>query len=331
MAARALLLLLLSAGCALGSLTARRLPLMQRTQRVVSSPVCCAREEDDAWRSVRPSELSAELSRFNTRGARLRTSAPVRYALSALDDGRRSIYATQRFFVELATALPTNRIMLALIAAAYALQSALGKAMLLAGARMNEYILYGGQWHRLVTPMWLHGSVMHLLSNAYSLFYLGPSAERVFGSEGFLLIFLLSGIGGNLLGLRFGALRGMSVGASGAVFGLMGGLVGYALKNYGTPTADYTLSSLSRILLINLFIGLSPRSGIDNLGHVGGFLSGALVGFALAPDERPGSRWERGRLGDAVLRVATIAILAIVALSTRDFARLTMKLRSFVR
>eukprot|EP00962_Isochrysis_galbana_P034090 scaffold11486_cov103-Isochrysis_galbana.AAC.3 len=150
--------------------------------------------------------------------------------------------------------------MLGAIVAAYGLQSVLGKAMLFAGARMNEYILYAGQWHRLVTPMWLHGSLMHLLSNSYSLFYLGPTAERVFGSEAFLLIFLLSGIGGNLLGLQFGAVRGMSVGASGAVFGLMGGLVGYAARNRGTASSQATLSSLSRVLVRDPSCGFCATS-----------------------------------------------------------------------
>jgi membrane associated rhomboid family serine protease len=145
--------------------------------------------------------------------------------------------------------VPTNRLLLGAMVAAYGLQSLLGKAMLFAGARINQYILYSGQWHRLITPMWLHGSPMHLLSNSYSLFYLGPSAERIFGSEIFLLLFLLSGIGGNLLGLRFGAVRGMSVGASGAVFGLMGSLAGYAARNYGTASSQATLSSLSRVLV----------------------------------------------------------------------------------
>ena len=85
----------------------------------------------------------------------------------------------------------------------------------------------------------------------------------------------------------------MSVGASGAVFGLMGGLAGHALRTYGVAGASQTLSSVSRILLLNLFIGSRRGSGIDNLGHVGGFLAGGALGVLLArgsPGDRSASR-----------------------------------------
>ena len=64
--------------------------------------------------------------------------------------------------------------------------------------------MQSGQWHRLFSPMFLHGSLMHLLSNCYSLWRLGPLAEETYGRARLLLIYLLSGVGGNLLSLYFG-------------------------------------------------------------------------------------------------------------------------------
>ena len=137
----------------------------------------------------------------------------------------------------------------------------------------------------------------------------------------------------------------MSVGASGAVFGLMGGLAGHALRTYGVAGASQTLSSVSRILLLNLFIGSRRGSGIDNLGHVGGFLAGGALGVLLSrdsPGDRSASRgpvWRdeprhepradsSAALGAVALRAATVAVWAALALSTRDFAATTANLRA---
>ncbi|EOD40253.1 hypothetical protein EMIHUDRAFT_251233 [Emiliania huxleyi CCMP1516] len=300
--------------------------------------------DPERWASLSGSDLSRELARRSTLSSRVRTSAPVRFSLAAAADGRQFLVSFARFWTGLGAAVPVNRLMLALIVAAYGLQGVCGRAMLYAGARMNQAILVG-QWHRLITPIWLHGSLMHLASNSYSLWHLGPQAEALFGAERFLLLYNLR-VGGNLLGLWMGAARSMSVGASGAVFGLMGGLAGHALRTYGVAGASQTLSSVSRILLLNLFIGSRRGSGIDNLGHVGGFLAGGALGVLLArgsPGDRSASRgpvWRdeprdepradstSAALGAVAVRAATVAVWAALALSTRDFAAMTANLRA---
>lgn len=146
-------------------------------------PAACSAAErggdglGDEPKLPRAVDISRELSKFSTPGARVRTSNPVRYILSALDDARRAARGFARFWTDLATAVPTNRLMLGLILAAYGVQSLVGKPMLLAGARINNHILDYGQWHRLITPIWLHSSVSHLLSNSYSLWVLGPQVR----------------------------------------------------------------------------------------------------------------------------------------------------------
>ena len=144
-------------------------------------------------------------------------SAPVRYAGSALlglfGEGRKA----SKFYASIFTVVPVHQALLALTLAAYAGQSWAGRAAVAAGARMNYMITRGGQWHRLVSPMFLHGSTMHLFSNCYSLWRLGPLAEQAYGPARLLLIYLLSGIGGNVAGLWFGDPRSSSVGASAAL------------------------------------------------------------------------------------------------------------------
>ena len=137
---------------------------------------------------------------------------------------------------------------------------------------------------------------MHLLSNMYSLWRVGPLVEKSYGAPRTALLYLLSGLGGNLAGLWFGNARGMSIGASGAVFGMMGATGGYVLRNKRTlgSYGDMLLQNTGQILLINLFIGTRRGSGIDNLAHVGGFVVGAVLGILCAPDARGG----RARSGD---------------------------------
>tara|TARA_B100000524_G_C23638491_1_gene365792 strand:+ start:555 stop:1169 length:615 start_codon:yes stop_codon:yes gene_type:complete len=194
-----------------------------------------------------------------------------------------------------------------------------------------------GQWHRLCSPVFLHGSFFHLLSNCYSLFNVGPVAESTFGKERFLLIYVLAGLGGNLAGFWFGNPRGMSVGASGAVFGVMGAVFAFALRNQGAlgRQADALMNSVGRILFINILIGCQPRSGIDNLGHIGGFISGALGGLLLAPTVAGGGRRSRqgggAEAGASIVpplaaRLLLFAGLGAYVLGLRDAVRLTLSL-----
>jgi len=307
------------------------LPIAYSARPVLSRstvPRCMSSAGDDGDGASNRTDLSQEFSRFVSPRVVVTQSGPVRYTVGAAGDLRKLLQRCVQFYNDVLASLPLSRLILLLTLAAYAAQQSAGKAAMYAGARINGFILQG-QWHRLFSPMFLHGSLMHLLSNSYSLWRLGPLAEGAFGKERLLLIYLLSGVGGNLLGLYYGSARSISVGASGAVFGLMGAVAAFALRNKRSLGAysDSLLSGVGQTLLINLVLGTRRGSGIDNLGHVGGCLTGALVGLVLSPDlARPSE--ERSPPAELLVRVLVLATVAATALSVRETAALTQLYRA---
>ena len=151
-----------------------------------------------------------------------------------------------------------------------------GDGLLTLGAKVNALIGLGEYW-RLFTAMFLHASIMHLIFNMMVLYILGRDIERFFGKKKFLLIYFLSGLVGS--GASFLLVPGVSVGASGAIFGLMGAnLFLYKLnplvykRLYGTD--------LLILISINLVLGfITPN--IDMAGHIGGLISGFVIASAL--------------------------------------------------
>ncbi|MCS7222087.1 MAG: rhomboid family intramembrane serine protease [Anaerolineae bacterium] len=153
--------------------------------------------------------------------------------------------------------------------------------LIIFGAKVNQLIADGEFW-RLLTANFLHVSLMHLLFNTYALWQLGPEVERLYGRARFLTIYLLTAVYGATASYAWGG--ELSAGASGAIFGLVGTLVAYFLRYrelFGRRGRAY-LSSMVMIVVINLLIGISTP-GIDNWGHIGGLISGFLLGYGLAP------------------------------------------------
>ena len=148
------------------------------------------------------------------------------------------------------------------------------------GAKINEFIV-AGEWWRLVTPMFLHLNLIHVAVNSYSLFAFGQQVESVLGYRRFMGVYLLSGVAGTVASFAFSP--NPSVGASGAIFGLVGAMLVYFYRHrqlFG-EMGRRRLMDILVIAGINLVIGLSP--GIDNWGHVGGLLGGALLAWLLGP------------------------------------------------
>lgn len=148
------------------------------------------------------------------------------------------------------------------------------------GMKVNESILDGQLW-RLFTPMLLHGSILHLGFNMYALYIFGPGLERTYGHGRFLALFVLSGFAGNVFSFLF--TDSPSLGSSTAIFGLLGAEAVFLYQNrklYGV-VGQRALINIIVIAAINLVIGLSP--GIDNWGHVGGMLGGALFAWYAGP------------------------------------------------
>jgi rhomboid protease GluP len=153
------------------------------------------------------------------------------------------------------------------------------------GMKDNQLIAEGQVW-RLFTPMFLHGSIMHIGFNMYALNLFGRRLERYFGHWRFLLLYILSGFGGNVLSMMF--TEAPSLGASTAIFGLIGAQGIFIYQNRGLfgGMTRQALQSIILVAAINLMIGLSP--GIDNWGHIGGLVAGLIFswlgGPILAPD-----------------------------------------------
>ena len=140
------------------------------------------------------------------------------------------------------------------------------------GAKWNEAIQAGQIW-RLFTPMFLHGSLLHIGFNMYALLAIGRGLENYYGHLRFLLLYLLAGYAGNVMSFLMSP--DLSVGASTALFGLIAAQGIFILKNrflFGQQRSLSMILNTLFIVLVNLFIGLSP--GIDNWGHLGGLIGG---------------------------------------------------------
>ena len=141
------------------------------------------------------------------------------------------------------------------------------------GAQYAPYVKRG-EYYRLFTAMFLHFGVYHLLFNMYALSVLGPSLEMLFGPVRYLILYLVSGLAGNLLTLFMENRSGrssVSAGASGCIFGLMGACLMLALRGYG-----FSLQSILTTLAVNLIYGFSSKR-INMKAHLGGLLGGACL------------------------------------------------------
>ena len=133
--------------------------------------------------------------------------------------------------------------------------------------------------YRLITSVFLHGGLLHLLCNMYSLYVLGPQLESFFGKVKYTIIFIGSGIIGNLLSMAFLQDTYVSVGASGAIFGLLGALL-YFGYHYRVYLSGVIKSQIIPLIVLNLSIGFFATS-INNLAHIGGLIGGFLISKAV--------------------------------------------------
>lgn len=133
--------------------------------------------------------------------------------------------------------------------------------------------------YRLITSIFLHGGFVHIVCNMYSSYIIGPQLESFFGKVKYSIIFIGSGIIGNLLTLAFLQDTYVSVGASGAIFGLLGALIyfGYYYRVY---LSGVIKSQIIPLILLNLIIGFMITS-INNLAHIGGLVGGVLLSMAV--------------------------------------------------
>lgn len=150
------------------------------------------------------------------------------------------------------------------------------------GAKQT-YLIQQGQYWRLITSAFLHGGLIHLLVNMYSLFMVGTLVEKIYGWKKYLGIYFFSAITSSLLSYYLD-ISNISVGASGAIFGVLGAVLVFAIKERKNIDRGF-ISNIVSVIVINLLIGLSA-SNIDNYGHVGGFLGGLVISLILYKRKR---------------------------------------------
>ncbi len=157
-----------------------------------------------------------------------------------------------------------------------------GYFMLQYGAMYEPLVTEGHEYYRLITSLFLHFGIQHLLNNMVMLGALGYQLENEIGRIKFLLIYFISGIGGNLCSLYWNVSHGeqvISAGASGAIFGLMGALLYIVAVNRGRLGR---LSGRGMLIMValSLYFGLTS-SGVDNSAHIGGLICGILITVLL--------------------------------------------------
>jgi rhomboid protease GluP len=184
------------------------------------------------------------------------------------------------------------------------------------GMKSNELIISGQYW-RLFTPIFLHGSIIHIGFNMYALNILGKRVERFFGSRRFLGLYLIAGITGNVFSFIFTSAP--SLGSSTAIFGLLGaeGIFIYQHRKLFGEQFRVALRQIIQVAAINILIGLSP--GIDNWGHIGGLIGGAVFTWFGGPlfsviNSPPVLKLEDQSSSDRAIMTFTFQIIGLIGL-----------------
>ncbi|HNV33983.1 MAG TPA: rhomboid family intramembrane serine protease [Bacillota bacterium] len=182
--------------------------------------------------------------------------------------------------------------------------------LVVAGAKVNILVQHG-QWWRLFTAMFLHYGLLHIALNSYSLYNLGTFAERIYGGWRFVVMYITSGLAGNLLSTMFGQPYVVGVGASGAIFGIAGSILYLGVRR--PELFKYIIGSrFITAIAINLVISFTIP-GIDAWAHIGGLAGGFAIAWALgtpADDMYGGPAWWKGAIVFGALGLMLAYILA---------------------
>src|SRR6202167_5144027 len=184
-------------------------------------------------------------------------------------------------------------------------------------------LTFSGEWWRLLTCVFVHGGLLHIGFNMWCLWNLGDLCESLYGRWTYAAVYLICGVGASLASAAWNPYR-PSVGASGAIFGLAGALIAaFKLGEFSVPRSALsgTLRSLGAFVIYNLIFGFA-LPGIDNTAHIGGLITGLVVGALIAlmaPREEQASR-------RAAIFLAVILVLAGVAIQVTHHYGLPLRL-----
>lgn len=149
------------------------------------------------------------------------------------------------------------------------------------GAKNNELIM-SGQYYRFITCMFLHGSIIHIASNMYSLYCVGYMVEKVYGRIKYVFIYFLSGIISSYVSFLFS--DAISIGASGAIFGVLGAVLVFSFR-FKNRIGKELFVNIIAVIVLNIFIGVS-MTNIDNFAHIGGLISGIIISAIIGVNKR---------------------------------------------
>lgn len=172
-----------------------------------------------------------------------------------------------------------------------------------------NFLVADGEWWRIFTPILLHGGFTHLLFNMWALWVLGPQIERGVGSRALVAVYLASaGVGGVFVYL-LGDPGTVTVGASGAIFGLFGIWLNWAVRRRNTIRGRMLLRQIGFLLLLNAALPLIIRN-IAWEAHLGGLIAGFVIGELWSRVQRPSSEMARVAIATAVGVFAIVIVLA---------------------
>lgn len=191
-------------------------------------------------------------------------------------------------------------------------------------------VTLAGDWWRLITCVFVHIGIIHLLLNMYALMSVGVLLEPILGTKKFTIAYLLSGICASLLSLWWHD-NTISAGASGAIFGMYGLFVALLTTNIiDKSERGSLLSSMLLFIGYNLMYGM--KGGVDNAAHLGGLLSGAAIGYAFYPSLKPNADPEKeDRLLGAISAVVLIGAVVICLNMKNDIGEYNEKINEFIK
>lgn len=173
-------------------------------------------------------------------------------------------------------------------------------------------LLYGHEFWRLITPMFVHFGLMHIVVNSVVLYYMGKQCEWVFGHLRFLIVYLLSGMMGNLFSMAFNNPQTLSAGSSTAVFGLFGAFLIAGRHFPENPAMQMMVKQFGMFVILNFVFDLVDTT-IDIWGHLGGLVGGALVAYMVAMPKAKGRFTQRSRITATLFFIFFIVVLCMWA------------------
>jgi rhomboid protease GluP len=153
--------------------------------------------------------------------------------------------------------------------------------LVLLGAKYNP-LIKAGEYYRLFTCGFLHGGIIHLVMNMIALYSVGPFVEKYFGKIKYIIIYIVSLLISSFLSYKLS--DSVSIGASGAIFGLLGALLIIGLLNRKSISQSF-VRSIINVIVINLIIGFTLPN-IDNYGHIGGLLGGVIITYIFIKSKK---------------------------------------------